>query len=72
MYDHDGSHFARRAVQLRVEPFEGPKPITSLSCFPFEAMEGREQKKVEKRRMARGLKFRRFCQADGQDIAEPL
>lgn len=66
MYDHDGTHFVRRAVQLRVEPFEGPKPITSLSCFPFMAMEEDKRKNIESRLVTRGMNFRRFCEADGQ------
>jgi hypothetical protein len=65
MYDHDGAQFTRTTVQLRIEPFEGPKPITSLSCFPFTAMEEDERKKIESRLMTRGLEFRRFCQATG-------
>jgi hypothetical protein len=64
MYDHDGIHFARRTVHLRIEPFEGPKPINSLSCFPFDAMKEDERENIRSRLLDRGEKFRQICEAN--------
>jgi hypothetical protein len=64
MYDHDGINFARRTVQLRIEPFEGPKPIISLSCFPLDAMKEDERENIQNRLLNRGRKFRQICQGN--------
>lgn len=42
-------------VQVTVEAFKGPRPISSLACFPLKCHPDHEQ--LEKEMIERGKKF---------------
>lgn len=59
-----GKVFQRRSLELGVEAFEGPKPITSLPFYPISIIDPERYEEIEKRLRERGELFRKFCTAD--------
>ena len=60
-YDWDGKVFKRMALELRIDSFEGIKPISSLPFYPLDHHP--EPKDLIKRLVERGAKYKRFCTA---------
>ncbi|KAK3399130.1 hypothetical protein B0T20DRAFT_497259 [Sordaria brevicollis] len=71
VYDWTGTEFKRTPFMVRLESFEGRKPITSLPYYPFAYMGEKEQKSVRARLITRGERFRKYCEAkEGSRIYE--
>ncbi|KAG9230858.1 AAA family ATPase [Amylocarpus encephaloides] len=64
-YDWNGEFFIRTLVTLKIDRFDGAKPINSLSFFPLRYHENPEQ--IEDELEARGRKFRSLCIAKKGD-----
>jgi hypothetical protein len=66
-YDWNGSIFQRRPIELGIERFEGPKPISALPYHPFS--ETKNRRDIEKKLLERGELFRKFCtRREGQQM----
>lgn len=63
VYDWTGAEFKRTPFDVKIEGFEGRKPITSLPYYPFQYMEGPEQRALRAKLSTRGKRFRKCCQA---------
>jgi hypothetical protein len=61
-YDWDGKFFQRKSLRIKIEPFEGPKPISSLPYYPFVEKNNCDATREELKN--RGVKFRRYCSAE--------
>jgi len=66
--EFDGKTFGMGNVQVTVEAFKGPRPISSLRCFPLKRHP--DHKKLEKEMIERGKKFaalegRQYCVQKG-------
>ncbi|KAK3169312.1 hypothetical protein OEA41_008695 [Lepraria neglecta] len=53
--EFDGKIFGKGKVQVTVEAFKGPRPISSLNCFPLRFHP--DPAKLEKKLIERGKKF---------------
>lgn len=60
-YDWDGKTFRRMCLKLKLEYFDGHKPITSLPYYPFELHEQRTL--IKDSLITRGIKYRQVCTA---------
>ncbi|KAH7033534.1 uncharacterized protein B0I36DRAFT_321640 [Microdochium trichocladiopsis] len=60
-YDWKDDSFARKCFNLKIQPFEGYRPLTSLEYFPFDLHPAKD--KIREELIARGKKFRDFCTA---------
>lgn len=60
-YDWDGKMFRRLSLRLEFEYFDGHKPITALSYYPFELNEKRAD--IKGNLIKQGVKYRQFCTA---------
>lgn len=60
-YDWDGKCFLRKSLKIKLEPFEGPKPISSLPYYPF--VENKNRDAITEKLIKRGADFRKYCMA---------
>ncbi|ORY63320.1 AAA family ATPase [Pseudomassariella vexata] len=58
-YDWTGQRFKRRLIKLRIDSFEGQKPIATLPIQPWEGME--KANDIKKQLLERGRIFRKYC-----------
>ncbi|CCC08317.1 hypothetical protein SMACR_01865 [Sordaria macrospora] len=63
VYDWTGAEFKRTPFDVKIEGFEGRKPVTSLPYYPLEFMETSELRSIKAKLTARGKKFRKYCEA---------
>lgn len=63
VYDWTGAEFKRTPFDVKIEGFEGRKPVTSLPYYPLESMETSELRSIKAKLTARGKKFRKYCEA---------
>lgn len=63
-YDFVGQKFQRRCVVLRIDHFDGPKPIAALPFYPLSVFDPDERRQIETRLVERGKKFRQYCMSD--------
>ena len=71
VYDWTGTEFKRTSFMVRIESFEGRKPITSLPYYPLKYMEEKELSAVKSSLMKRGKRFRKYCEAkEGERMFE--
>ena len=60
-YDWDGETFNRKSLDLGINKFDGPKPISSLTYRPFTPTYTPKYHELAERLLKRGEHFRTYC-----------